>query len=139
MRGRARLVVASLALVNATPAIAAYDLWKDGRADLEPAGITKEMSEALSVWLEGQYFLGFCDRYLAAHEVAFWRTWWENTIVPESEIGRRLLREGTGLYDEGLEAAIRETPSVGQCQRISKHWRAKMEALVERTSTQRKR
>lgn len=108
-------------------------LWEQGKGDLEPAGITRAMFGPLNLWIEGQYHLGYCNQHLKASDVAHYRTWWEDTVVPTSEAGRYLLSIGTDLYKDGLKEGSAALPSLELCERTTGSWlrdmRARMEAV----------
>lgn len=124
-----KLWLAGLLLCPASPAIADRfdDLWSQTHQWLEPAGITKPMFRSLTIWSEGQYFLGYCGRYLPDSDVARWRTWWDKTIVPRSEVGRGLLDKGGALYSRGIEDA-KSPPAKELCRRILDDWSRDMNA-----------
>lgn len=103
-------------------------MWEEGRAFLEPAGIDRQMFEVFSVWLEGQYHLGYCDRHLKASDVAFWRNWWEDTVLMQTEVGRMLLQRGTKLYERGLKAGGGADREI--CERVAGSWFKDMKATV---------
>lgn len=101
-------------------------LWLEGKELLEPAGITRQMFGVLNLWLEGQFHLGNCNRYLKANDVAFYRTWWEDTILPTTDVGRYFLKMGTEMYNDGLKEGRRNRPSLELCQRTADSWMADM-------------
>lgn len=101
-------------------------LWEEGKAILEPAGINRMMFGSLSLWLEGQYHLGYCNDHVKADDVAFYRTWWEDTVVPTTEVGRYFLGLGTDAYNEGLADGRKKHPSLELCQRTADSWMADM-------------
>jgi hypothetical protein len=104
------------------------DLWSDGRQLLEEGGITKPMFRSLLIWSEGQYFLGYCASYLPDADVAFWRRWWERTIVPRSDVGRQLLQQGADAYAKGANEAKSLRPEKELCRRVLDDWSADMDA-----------
>lgn len=113
--------LAALLLAGAVDA-RADQMWQEDRAMLERAGFTEPMFRAFYLWTEGQYHLGYCDAHLRASDVAFWRVWWEDTAVVQSEIGRSLLRTATEIYNEGLADGEREQPSQELCRRTADSW-----------------
>lgn len=125
-----RLSLATLLLCADARASATHfdDLWSEGRPLLEEAGITKPMFRSLMIWREGQYFLGYCGSYLSEADVAFWRSWWERTIVPRSEIGRQLLQKGADSYAKGASEAKSALPAKEVCRRVLEGWSKDMNA-----------
>lgn len=114
-----------------TPAAAADklgDLWDEGRHLLEPAGISEPMFRSITVWSEGQYYIGYCSAHLDTNDVTFWRDWWQKTIVPRSEIGRNLLANATASYEKGLRDGEAQQPSKELCRRTLQSWNEDMEA-----------
>ena len=98
------------------------DLWIEGRELLEPAGITKPMFESLTLWSEGQYYLGFCNAHLPASDVSHWRYWWEKTVVPRSEVGKMFLAKGAQTYESGKSDGMAQAPTQGVCQAVLDSW-----------------
>lgn len=101
-------------------------LWEEGKALMEPSGITRQMFGVLNLWLEGQFHLGNCNRFLKANDVAFYRTWWEDTILPTTDVGRYFLKMGTDMYNDGLKEGRQKPPSQELCQRTADSWLADM-------------
>lgn len=101
-------------------------LWQEAQSLLAPAGINRQMFGVLNLWLEGQFHLGNCNEYLKADDVAFYRTWWEDTILPTTDVGRYFLKMGTKMYNDGLKEGRRNRPSLELCQRTADSWMADM-------------
>jgi hypothetical protein len=98
------------------------DLWSEGHQWLEPAGITKPMFRSLTIWSEGQYFLGYCGGYLPGSDIAVWRNWWSKTIIPHSAVGRELLDRGAALYSRGVDDGKSAPPAKEFCRRVLDAW-----------------
>lgn len=135
MRKAFALVLSAAAAVTLHSAALARDeaadekteaLWQEAKSLLEPAGINRQMFGVLNLWLEGQFHLGNCNKYLKADDVAFWRTWWEDTVVPTTQVGRYFLGMGTDMYNEGLNEGLQKSPSKELCQRTADSWFADM-------------
>jgi hypothetical protein len=86
------------------------------------------MLRSLTIWSEGQYFLGYCGAYLSAGDVGSWRDWWSKTIVPRSEVGRQLLEKGAALYVRGLNDGKSAPPTKEFCRRVLDGWSKDMNA-----------
>jgi len=128
-----RLVFAALWLTAASPVPAERldGLWAKGREVLEPAGITQAMFRSLAVWSEGQYYLGYCGSFLPEGDVAYWREWWDNTVVPRSPVGAALLASAAGTYQRGLDDGASQKPSQEVCRRTLDSWSSDMTAANE--------
>jgi hypothetical protein len=107
------------------------ELWSEGQHLLEPAGISKPMFRSVTVWSEGQYYIGYCSAHLDPDEVAFWRNWWERTVVPRSEIGQNLIASAGASYEKGLRDGAAQRPSGELCRRTLESWTSDMEAANE--------
>lgn len=129
----ARLVVAVFSLTAASHPRADRldDLWSKGREVLELAGITEAMFRSLTVWSEGQYYLGYCRNYLPEHDVAYWRNWWDKTVVPRSQAGAALLASAAETYQRGLNDGASQKPSQEFCRRTLDSWSSDMTAANE--------
>lgn len=125
-----KFLLAGLLLYPVSPATAdRFDnLWLEGHQWLEPAGITKPMFRSLTIWSDGQYFLGYCGAYLSDGDVDLWRNWWTKTIVPHSEVGRQLLKKGAALYARGLNDGKSAPPLKEFCRRVLDGWSKDMAA-----------
>ena len=134
-----RHVVAAFALAAAIPAHADRfdDLWFEGREVLEPEGITKPMFRSLTVWSEGQYYLGYCSSYLPEGDVTHWRNWWANTLVPRGKAGSALLLGGAEKYQRGLSDGALQKPAKEFCRRVLESWSRDMEAANQEARRQR--
>ena len=130
LMSRQKLWLAGLMLCPASPAMADRfdDLWSQGHQWLEPAGITKPMFRSLTIWSEGQYFLGYCGGYLPGGDVASWRNWWSKTVVPRSEVGRHLLEKGAALYSRGVDDGRSAPPAKEFCRRVLDDWSQDIDA-----------
>ena len=111
------------------------ELWSEGKDLLEPAGISEPMFRSITVWSEGQYYLGYCDAHLDKKDVTFWRDWWQKTIVPRSEIGRSLLDHAKSSYERGLREGVAQQPSEELCRRTLQSWNADMDAANRNAET----
>lgn len=131
------LIIAALALA-AAPSTAddkARDIeiskqWDEGASFLAPAGVTKPMFRQYSYWVELQYVLGYCTTHLKADDVRFWTTWWNDTVLGTTPVGRKLLSIGSNSYDTGLLAGEKERPSRLLCQKTGDDWFADMKRIV---------
>ena len=133
----ARLMVVSFLLAAASPPPGDRldDLWSKAREVLEPAGITEAMFRSLTVWSEGQYYLGYCGRYLPESDVAYWRDWWANTVVPRSQVGSALLAGASETYQRGLNDGAYRKPAREFCRRTLASWSSDMTAVNEEART----
>lgn len=92
--------------------------WNRDKAVLEPAGITRGLFKLLGSWAELQYQLGGCTKHLRPSDVAFWRTWWDDTGLKSNPMFFRIWSMGDRLYNDGLRAADAEPISMAACRRI---------------------
>lgn len=131
-----RILLFALAALIAQPVSAEKSndvIWAESRNFLEPAGFDRQMFEVFSIWLEGQYHLGYCDKFLKASDVAFWRNWWEDTVLMQTDVGRMLLQRGTKMYEDGLKGGEAEDVDRGICQRVATSWFKDMKAITSRS------
>lgn len=125
------LVVATMLLQEPTREDPGFtDIWNQYGSQFEAEGVTRPMGALAYTWTEGQYHLGLCRPYLKAEDVTHWRTWWDNTPLVASPMGRMLLQIGDTQYSEGLERAVTEPISSDHCQRIADSWIADMQRLA---------
>jgi hypothetical protein len=119
-----RFVFAGVVLQLSYPALGERldELWLEERHMLESAGITKPMFRSLTLWSEGQYYLGFCNDHLPAGDVGHWRNWWERTIVPRSEAGKTILSGGTQTFDRGKADGVAQAPTQQVCSALLDSW-----------------
>lgn len=89
---------------------------------LEAEGITFPMLKSLSLWIELQFLLGRCGRHLPPGNVAYWRTWWDDTGLKENPAFLRLWSEGDKLYNSGLRDAETDPPTPLGCRRTAASW-----------------
>lgn len=104
--------------------------WRDMSAALEPAGITKPMFRIYSYWAELQSILGYCNARLDPKDVHYWVTWWDDTPMVETAIGRKLLTTGAEVYRQGVADGEKERPSAELCQRTADSWFADMKRVI---------
>jgi hypothetical protein len=125
-----RLVLAGVVLQLSYPALGERldELWLEGRHLLEPAGITRPMFRTLTLWSEGQYYLGYCNDHLPAADVAHWRNWWDRTVVPRSEAGKTILSGGAQTFDRGRAHGAAQAPTQQVCGALLDSWMRDMTA-----------
>ena len=115
----------------AAPADKFDDLWSQGQPLLEQAGITKPMFRSLTVWIQGQYHLGYCQARLSEQDLSYWRNWWDRTIVPQSEAGKALLENGRVFFERGQRDGTSQAPTLQVCWSTLETWSRDMLAANE--------
>lgn len=107
------------------------DLWLQGQPLLEQAGITKPMFRSLTVWMQGQYYLGYCQGVLSERDISHWRNWWDRTIVSKSEAGKALLENGRVSFERGQRDGTSQAPTLQVCWSTLETWSRDMLAANE--------
>ena len=102
-----------------------YAKWQDA---LEPAGISKELFASYALWAEGQMVIGFCRGWMTASDVVFWRGWWDDSVLAETEVGKKLLADADDLYFQGYQKALRDPPTRNFCTGLIEGWIEDMRA-----------
>lgn len=140
---RNRLWVCSVtwfALVAATPRNADNgfeQIWSEYGAALTADGIDRGMAELAMLWLEGQYHLGRCVAFVNRDDVTYWRNWWNDTPLPQSAFGQRILRGGDESYIEGVQDSRSRPLTNAHCNRVVESWFADMQHLATARSSAR--
>lgn len=120
------LIASCLALTAMSPQASNDAIWSKYGDQLAAQGITKPMHRQAMLWVEQQYLIGMCLRYIPADDRKFWREWWKNTPLEKSEIGRAILKAGDATFLQGAEDSLRQPLSAAHCQRVANSWRADM-------------
>lgn len=124
-------LVASLSLSSPVWAQDSFDrLWVEHGAALEAEGITQPMARAAIHWTELQVHLGRCRSGLEPDTVRFWREWWKNTPLQQSRMGMAIIEAGNQLYISGLEKAVSDPLSTGNCQRVLDSWVTELRSIL---------
>lgn len=103
--------------------------WSEGESEFLAAGITKPMFRAYFYWMEQQYLLGVCENHYKEESVLYWRTWWKNTVLEKSDVGRTLLLKAGDLFNRGVEDRLKNPIPRSACLKIMADWVAQMRAV----------
>lgn len=102
---------------------------------LVASGISKPMAEQALLWNDGQYLIGICRNYLSVDDIVYWRTWWKDTPLSQSEAGRAILDLGDKGYNEGVRDAKRKPLNAPHCERVLRSWFNDMKVAVTNAAT----
>ena len=126
MKQALTLMASWLALAAMSPQTDSDSIWSKYGDQLTAEGITKPMSRQAMLWVELQYHLGICHRYISAEDRTYWRLWWKDTPLERSAMGKALLKAGDDQYYQGLQDMLRKPLTAAHCQRIANNWLTQM-------------
>lgn len=107
-------------------------IWAEYGSAMLADGIDRPMAELAMLWMEGQYHLGRCVAFVNRDDVAYWRTWWNDTPLPRSTLGQGILRGGDQSYIDGVQDGRTRPLTNAHCNRVVESWFADMRRLAAR-------
>lgn len=90
------------------------------------------MFDAAMLWIELQYHLGYCQPYISDADFLYWREWWKDSPLDQTDMGRRLLLLGDKQFNDGIRDRGSKQPSAELCQRTVNSWFEEMKAAVKK-------
>lgn len=108
------------------------ELWSRYQSEMEASGINRDAFEALTLWMEGQSLLGYCDAHLRPHNVIFYRDWWQGKPISNTDFGREMIARGHEVYERGYRDGLAERPSAELCARTVDSWLDDLRATLDK-------
>lgn len=105
--------------------------WGEQRTALSAAGIDRTMYRQYHYWATGQYILGACAPHLQEADILFWKSWWNDTPLQKSDIGRALLLSAASTFDAGARDRLKEPIPRNQCVATTLEWVKEMERVTD--------
>lgn len=108
--------------------------WRQMGDTFSAAGITRPMYRQFHYWLTGQNILGQCSPYIPESDSLSWRTWWKNTPLEQTDVGRHLLLIGANSYNDGVAERLKAPTPRDVCVGVTKKWAAEMKRIIAEKS-----
>lgn len=118
------LLIIAMTLIAAKPADDFETIWQTDGPAFEAQGIDKPMARLAFLWTEFQYHLGMCGGSMDQSDLAFWRLWWHDTPLEQTEMGKQILAVGDAEYYKGINDRRKHPLTAAQCQRVINSWSA---------------
>ena len=97
----------------------------------EAEGLSEQIFDEVLLWGEGMHLLGRCHKHLRADQIDHWKTWWNDSVLVDTSIGREVIHEGLKEFDLGVARDVSEPLGEMQCTAVVLDWFREMEQAAE--------
>lgn len=92
----------------------------------EAEGLTEQVFDEVLLWGEGLHLMGRCRQQLRPQQIEHWKTWWDESALADTSVGREVIQEGLEEFDRGAARSISEPLASGQCTDVILDWLQEM-------------
>jgi hypothetical protein len=97
----------------------------------EAEGLTEQVFDEVVLWGEGLHLMGRCHRQLRGDQIEHWKTWWDDSLLIDTSIGREVIQEGLEEFDRGVARSASEPLGEAQCGAVIRDWLGEMKQAAE--------
>ena len=97
----------------------------------EAEGLNEQIFDEVLLWGEGMHLMGRCQTHLRADQIDHWKTWWNDSVLVDTAIGRRVIHEGLEEFDLGVARGVSEPLGEMQCSAVIRDWLREMKQAAE--------
>ncbi|QTC90458.1 hypothetical protein [Brevundimonas goettingensis] len=97
----------------------------------EAEGLSEQVFIEVLLWGEGMHLMGRCHTHLRADQIEHWKTWWDDSVLADTVVGREVIQEGLEEFDRGVVRYGSEPLNASQCSAVIRDWLGEMSQAAE--------